>query len=71
MFVPMATTVLMALTGAALFSMTFVPAAVAIFVTGNVSAHENLIMRLAKRVYLPLLNGSLRYRKALRSALPA
>ncbi len=65
MFVPMATTVLMALTGAALFSMTFVPAAVAIFVTGNVSAHENLIMRLAKRVYLPLLNGSLRYRKSV------
>lgn len=55
MFTPMALTVLMALGAAVLFSITFVPAAVAIFVTGEVSEHENLFMRLAKRAYLPLL----------------
>ena len=55
MFTPMALTVLMALGAAALFSITFVPAAVAIFVTGKVSEHENLFMRMAKRAYLPLL----------------
>ena len=43
MFTPMALTVLMALLGAAIFSMTFVPAAVAIFVTGRVSEKENLL----------------------------
>ena len=35
MFTPMALTVLMALAGAAILSMTFVPAAVALFVTGT------------------------------------
>src|SRR6185437_578472 len=60
MFTPMALTVLMALTGASLLSLTFVPAAVAILVTGNVSERENLFMRLARRLYLPLLEGSLR-----------
>jgi len=41
MFTPMALTVLMALAGAALLSVTFVPAAVALVVTGKVSEHEN------------------------------
>jgi cobalt-zinc-cadmium resistance protein CzcA len=59
MFTPMALTVLMALGGAALFSITFVPAAVAIFVTGKVSEKENLFMRAAKWVYRPLLRGAI------------
>ncbi|HEU4805449.1 MAG TPA: CusA/CzcA family heavy metal efflux RND transporter, partial [Nitrobacter sp.] len=62
MFTPMALTVLMALLGAAIFSVTFVPAAVAIVVTGKVSEKENVFMRGAKRVYLPLLDGAIRYR---------
>ena len=62
MFTPMALTVLMALAGAALLSMTFVPAAVALFVTGRVSEHENFLMRGARRIYLPLLNASIRHR---------
>ena len=56
----MALTVLMALTGASILSLTFVPAAVAILVTGNVSERENLFMRAARRIYAPLLDGSLR-----------
>ena len=62
MFTPMALTVLMALLGAALFSVTFVPAAVAIVVTGKVSEKENIFMRGAKQVYLPMLDGAIRYR---------
>ena len=61
MFTPMALTVLMALLGAAIFSMTFVPAAVAIFVTGRFSEKENFFMRGAKRVYLPLLGGAIQF----------
>jgi cobalt-zinc-cadmium resistance protein CzcA len=65
MFTPMALTVLMALLGAAIFSVTFVPAAVAIFVTGKISETENIFMRGAKRVYLPLLDGAIRCRHAV------
>ncbi|RXH38739.1 cation transporter [Bradyrhizobium nanningense] len=62
MFTPMALTVLMALGAAALFSVTFVPAAVAIVVTGKVSEKENFFMRGAKRVYLPLLDRAIAFR---------
>ncbi|WP_314958229.1 CusA/CzcA family heavy metal efflux RND transporter [Bradyrhizobium cosmicum] len=65
MFTPMALTVLMALAAAVLFSITFVPAAVAVFVTGRVSEHENLFMRLAKRAYLPLLRFAVDNRAAV------
>lgn len=65
MFTPMALTVLMALGAAALFSITFVPAAVAIFVSGKVSEKENIFMRAAKRVYLPLLTRAIEYRKSV------
>ena len=62
MFTPMALTVLMALTGASILSLTFVPAAVAILVTGKVSEQENFFMRGARRIYVPLLGGSIRNR---------
>ncbi|GGF68630.1 cation efflux system protein [Azorhizobium oxalatiphilum] len=62
MFTPMAITVLMALLGAALFSMTFVPAAIALFVTGKVSEHENFLMRGARRLYTPLLDLCIEFR---------
>ncbi|MCK1668971.1 CusA/CzcA family heavy metal efflux RND transporter [Bradyrhizobium sp. 153] len=62
MFTPMALTVLMALTGASILSLTFVPAAVALVVTGSVSEHENIFMRTARRIYSPLLAASIRNR---------
>lgn len=65
MFTPMALTVLMALAGAALLSVTFVPAAVAIAVTGKVSETENIFMRAAKRLYMPLLDRAIRYRRSV------
>ena len=62
MFTPMALTVLIALLGASILSMTFVPAAVALLVTGKVSEHENWFMRGARRVYVPLLSLSIQNR---------
>jgi cobalt-zinc-cadmium resistance protein CzcA len=64
MFHPMAWTVIIALTGAMLFALTFVPAAVALFVSGRISEKENFIMRFAKAIYLPSLKFSLNYRAA-------
>jgi cobalt-zinc-cadmium resistance protein CzcA len=68
MFTPMAVTVLLALAAAALLSVTFVPAAVALFVTGKVNEHENAFMRGAKRLYLPLLERSIHHRKTVAAA---
>ncbi len=62
MFTLMALTVLMALLGASLFSMTFVPAAIAIFVSGKVSEKENWFMRGARAIYEPLLGLMIRLR---------
>ncbi|UCZ83433.1 CusA/CzcA family heavy metal efflux RND transporter [Pseudomonas sp. L5B5] len=56
MFHPMAFTVVMALLGAMILSVTFVPAAIALFVTGKVKEEENLLMRNAKRGYAPVLD---------------
>lgn len=54
MFHPMAFTVVAALLGAIILSVTFVPAAVALFVTGRVSEKENALMSAARRGYQPL-----------------
>jgi len=62
MFHPMALTVVMALLGAMILSITFVPAAVALFVSRRVSEKENPLMRLAKKAYLPALDVALRNR---------
>ena len=56
MFHPMAFTVVIALLGAMILSVTFVPAAIALFVTGKVKEEENLVMRSARRVYAPVLD---------------
>ncbi|GLK54092.1 cobalt-zinc-cadmium resistance protein CzcA [Methylopila capsulata] len=71
MFTPMAVTVLIALLGASLFSMTFVPAAIAIFVTGKVSEKPNWFMRRAGAVYRPLLGASIRLRWPVATAAAA
>jgi heavy metal efflux system protein len=57
MFHPMAFTVVIALLGAMILSVTFVPAAIALFVTGKVKEEENLVMRTARRAYAPVLEG--------------
>jgi len=56
MFHPMALTVVMALVGAMILSITFIPAAVALFIGNKVAEKENILMRQAKRVYAPMLD---------------
>jgi len=54
MFHPMAFTVVTALLAAIVLSVTFVPAAVATFVTGRVQEKENIFMVVARRWYNPM-----------------
>jgi cobalt-zinc-cadmium resistance protein CzcA len=61
MFHPMAFTVTLALTAALILSVTFVPAAVAVFVRGEVAAHDNAVMR----AYAPVLRSALAWRGAI------
>src|SRR5574343_456399 len=57
MFHPMAFTVVTALVGAMILSVTFIPAAVALFIGEKVDEKENFLMRAAKRWYEPALAG--------------
>ncbi len=62
MFHPMAITVVIALTAALVLSLTFVPAAVAMFVTGRVEEKDSRLMRAARWLYAPALHAALRLR---------
>lgn len=62
MFHPMAFTVVIALLGAMILSVTFVPAAIAMFVTGKVKEEEGLVMRSARHRYAPILSWVLGHR---------
>ncbi len=65
MFHPMAYTVILALLGAMILSVTFVPAAVGLFLTGKITEKENIVVALAKRIYEPLLAFCLKWRIAV------
>lgn len=60
MFHPMAITVVLALTGAMVLSLTFVPASIAIFMGNRVEEKENRLVQWTRRRYEPLLAWSLR-----------
>ena len=62
MFTPMAMTVIFALVAAFVLSLTFVPAMVALCIRGRVTEQENVLVRLAKWVYAPVLRLALRLR---------
>lgn len=62
MFHPMAFTVVFALSAALVLSLTFVPAAVALFVTGKVDEKESRAMRAARAWYAPALDWALKAR---------
>ena len=61
MFKPMALTVVFALIGALILSLTFVPAALTYLLRGPVAETESIFIRWAKRVYAPALDFVLRY----------
>ena len=65
MFTPMAITVVMALLAAMILSVTFVPAAVAVFAKGRISENENRLMRVFSRAYVPTLRWALANRATL------
>ncbi len=60
MFVPMAETVILALGGATVLSITFIPAMVALTLRGKLSERENWALRSTRGVYERLLGAALR-----------
>jgi cobalt-zinc-cadmium resistance protein CzcA len=60
MFEPMALTVILALVAAFVLSLTFVPALIAIFITGRVTEGDNGIVRRLKTSYAPLLRRTIK-----------
>jgi len=62
MFTPMAMAVIMALLSALVLSLTFVPAAVALCLSGHIEEKDNLIVRNSKRLYAPVLAWVLKFR---------
>jgi cobalt-zinc-cadmium resistance protein CzcA len=62
MFHPMAMTVVMALLGAMILSVTFVPAAVALFITGEVKEKESRWMQALKRKYQHILDWAYQFK---------
>ena len=65
MFHPMAATVVMALLSAMVFSLTIVPAAVAVFLRGKISEKESVVITKTKSFYKPLLLLALKFRWAV------
>lgn len=59
MFHPMAITVVIALVAAMILSLTFIPAAVAIFLRGKINEKENFTVITSKKTYSKLLRISL------------
>ncbi|HRH45077.1 MAG TPA: CusA/CzcA family heavy metal efflux RND transporter, partial [Pyrinomonadaceae bacterium] len=62
MFIPMALTVVFALLGALVLSLTYVPAMLTYILRGKVSEKESFLIRWAKKAYLPALDVVLKYR---------
>jgi cobalt-zinc-cadmium resistance protein CzcA len=62
LFTPMATTVLLALAGAFILSLTFVPVIASLLLRPKAGRRETLLMRLAERAYRPVLAFVLKYR---------
>jgi cobalt-zinc-cadmium resistance protein CzcA len=62
MFHPMAVTVVVALVAAMILSITFIPAAIALVMTGKIAENENKFMLAAKNIYRPLVEVSIELR---------
>lgn len=65
MFHPMAITVVMALLAALALSLTFVPASIALLISGRVAEKDNFILRKAHQIYQPLLSMALNNGKSM------
>ena len=65
MFPPMALPVIFPLVAASILSMTFIPAMLALCLRGRVTEQDNILIRLAKWLYAPVLHLALRLRYAV------
>ncbi|MDR0609786.1 MAG: CusA/CzcA family heavy metal efflux RND transporter [Planctomycetaceae bacterium] len=65
MFRPMALTVIFALLGSMILSLTLMPVLASIFLPRKISEHEPILMRLFKLLYLPVLRFSLRHKAVM------
>lgn len=59
MFHPMAFTVVTALLGAMVLSVTFIPAAAGVFLSGRITEKESRAMAWARRIYLPAFDAAM------------
>lgn len=62
MFVPMALTVIFALLGSLILSLTYIPAMMTLILRGRISEKESFLMRWAKKAYMPSFAFVGRYR---------
>ena len=62
MFKPMALTVMMALVGAMILSLTLMPVLCSFFLGGKISEKDNWIIRISKQIYAPTLQIAFRFR---------
>jgi cobalt-zinc-cadmium resistance protein CzcA len=65
LFRPMALTVIFALIGSMILSMTLMPVLVSIFLPRRIQDHEPLMMRIARRINTPLLRMCMNHRLAV------
>lgn len=63
MFKPMALTVVFALLGSLILSLTYVPAAMTLLLRGHISEKESFLIRFAKKYYGPLLEVTMRRKR--------
>lgn len=64
-FIPMAFTVVFALIGALIIALTLIPVLCSYFLTSHSEAKENVIMRIFKRAYKPVLNFGMNHWKTV------
>ena len=62
MFQPMAITVMLALAGALLLSLTLMPVLCSLLLRGHIAEGDNMIMRVLKAMYRPAVDLALRFR---------
>ncbi len=63
MFRPMAITVIFALMGSLVLALTLMPALCTYLLGGNISEKDSWLVSLTKKIYTPILNFALRFRK--------
>jgi cobalt-zinc-cadmium resistance protein CzcA len=65
LFRPMALTVIFALAGSMVLSMTLMPALASLLLPRRISEREPLLLRIVKAVYVPILKQTMQYKSAV------